>query len=105
MCQYDQLTIINVPLLTDLGCAKQPEELPANFGVINSNCTIVQPDPTDRFTEEGISMKPREQNEPARPTNRERDEGDGIPPNQWERSEPKGEKKMKLPRELDLTED
>ena len=91
--------------MTDLGCAKQPTELPANFGVSNLNCTNVHQASADGFTEEIMCMKPRERSEPARPTNKERDVGDGFPPNQWERSEPKGEKKKKLPRDLNLTED
>jgi hypothetical protein len=102
---HDQLTPINVPLLTDLGCAKQPTKLPANFGVRNLNCTNVHQASADGFTEEIMCLKPREQNEPARPTNKERVTRDGFPPNQWERSELKGERNKKLPRELKSTED
>ena len=73
----NQLEPINVLLMTDLGCAKQPNKLPANFGVRNSNCTDNHKTSANRFLKE-MCLKPREPSGPARPTNQERADEDGA---------------------------
>ena len=73
----NQPNLITATSMTDLGCAKPPNKLPANFGVGHSNCTIIHETSANRFSKEKC-LKPREPSGPARPTNQEREYGDGA---------------------------
>ena len=84
------LYLITATNMTDLGCAKPPNKLPANFGVRNSNCTKLKNHETsaNRLSTEQC-LKPREPSGQARPTNQERERSEGVadfrPANEGER--------------------
>ena len=74
---HDQPTQNVAIFTTDLGCAKPPTRLPANFGVRNKNCNeITKPQQARDCMEPGL--KPWEPSDRARPTNQERDDRDGA---------------------------
>jgi hypothetical protein len=74
----DQPNLKTATSVTDLGCAKPPNKLPANFGVRNSNlnCKITKPQ-QNRLSKEQC-LNPREPSVRARPTNQERDRREGV---------------------------
>ena len=79
VCMPDQLTLNIATSTTDLGCAKPPTRLPANFGVRNSKCNkIIITKPQQARNCKEPCLKPREPSDRARPTNQERDDRDGA---------------------------
>ena len=74
----NQPNLITVSSMTDLGCAKPPNKLPANYGFGYSNCTKLNHETSaNRFSTEQC-LKPREPSGPARPTNQEREAREGT---------------------------